>query len=588
MDDIRTREPVRNVKTIDKSSVAKDNMKRTVIRAKETYENLSDDGKVSPSEFAEDNVRHMAENSADDARRLAKQGKNKAVEKGKEIYRGRQANNAQNEIRNNGRRSRQSAASDTVRNKSAVRGRERTVKATDNAGRTIKQTAKSTSKATVKTAEKTVKATEKTVKTAEETAKVTVKTAKATANATVKSAEAAAKIAQKTAEMVRRAAIAAYRAAVISARAIAETVKAIIAATQKLIAAIAAGGWIAVLAIVVVSFVALLFSSVFGIFFSSEDSGTGMTMQQVVREINTDYEEILEKIKDRNPHDQLEMSGSRAIWPEVLSYYAVKTANDKDSPQEVVTVTEEKKELLEDIFWEMHTINFRTEKKEVEKIVESDDGHGNILEERVTETKTILYITVSHYTAAEMAEMHGFTNEMKAQLEELLSQDASMWASVLYSVNGVYGLFGRDEHIVSIAQTQIGNVGGEPYWSWYGFGSRVEWCGCFVSWCEDQCGYIEMGAAPKFADTVAGENWFKERGQWADSSYSPASGNIIFFDWDQEVTGGQDGLSDHVGIIEKVEDGIVYTIEGNSGDSCRENQYPVGYYEILGYGILNP
>jgi hypothetical protein len=61
---------------------------------------------------------------------------------------------------------------------------------------------------------------------------------------------------------------------------------------------------------------------------------------------------------------------------------------------------------------------------------------------------------------------------------------------------------------------------------------------------------------------------------------------IIFFDWDNKAgSGPQDGQSDHTGIVEKVENGRVYTIEGNTSDSCAERSYPVGYYEILGYGI---
>ena len=122
---------------------------------------------------------------------------------------------------------------------------------------------------------------------------------------------------------------------------------------------------------------------------------------------------------------------------------------------------------------------------------------------------------------------------------------------------------------------------------WYGFGSRVEWCACFVSWCTDQCGYIDIGVIPKFAGCVNGVQWFRDRGQWADNAIEPAPGMIIFFDWDNKGSSGpQDGQSDHVGIVQKVESGVVYTIEGNSGDSCRVNQYPVGYYEILGYGVV--
>ena len=130
------------------------------------------------------------------------------------------------------------------------------------------------------------------------------------------------------------------------------------------------------------------------------------------------------------------------------------------------------------------------------------------------------------------------------------------------------------------------HLDGEPYWSWYGFGSRVEWCACFVSWCANECGYIDTGVIPKFAGCVNGAQWFKDRGQWMDGSAEPVPGMIIFFDWDNKGSSGpQDGLSDHVGIVQKVENGIVYTVEGNSGDSVRVNQYSVGHYEILGYGI---
>lgn len=181
-----------------------------------------------------------------------------------------------------------------------------------------------------------------------------------------------------------------------------------------------------------------------------------------------------------------------------------------------------------------------------------------------------------------MAAQYGFNQEQKDYLAELLKdENNSMWSAVLY-VNGI----GTDDgDIVTVALSQIGNVGVDPYWSWYGFNSRVEWCACFVSWCGAQCGYIDAGIIPKFAGCVQGSNWFKERVLWKDNSYEPRPGDIIFFDWDDE--NGQDGESDHVGVVEKAENGIVCTVEGNSGDSysCRENHYAVGYYEILGYGV---
>lgn len=176
-----------------------------------------------------------------------------------------------------------------------------------------------------------------------------------------------------------------------------------------------------------------------------------------------------------------------------------------------------------------------------------------------------------------MAAQYNFSEEQKGYLAELLAdENNALWSQVLY------GITGGDGQIVTVALSQVGNVGGEPYWSWYGFNSRVEWCACFVSWCANECGYIDTGVIPKFAGCVNGVQWFKDRGQWLDGSAEPVPGMIIFFDWNDE--NGQDGESDHVGIVEKVENGTVYTVEGNSGDSCRVNQYSVGHYEILGYG----
>ena len=358
-------------------------------------------------------------------------------------------------------------------------------------------------------------------------------------------------------------------------------VKAVIAKAKALAAAIAAGGWVSVTVIIVVCLIGLIVGSCFGIFFSGEGSGTGQTMRQAVQEINAGYQSQIDTARANLTYDELEMSGSRAVWPEVLAVYAVKTTTDPNDPQEVATVDDAKKAILKDIFWQMNEISSHIERKPGKIITETDDGHGNIVETITTVTHTYLYITVSHKTAAEMADRFNFNADQRQQLSELLAEEnRSMWSAVLY------GIYSGDDAIVTVALSQIGNVGGQPYWSWYGFNSRVEWCACFVSWCANKCGYIDSGVIPKFAGCVNGVQWFKDRGQWQDSSFEPSAGQIIFFDWDNKGSSGpQDGQSDHVGIVEKCENGIVYTIEGNSGDSCRQRQYPVGYYEILGYGI---
>lgn len=133
--------------------------------------------------------------------------------------------------------------------------------------------------------------------------------------------------------------------------------------------------------------------------------------------------------------------------------------------------------------------------------------------------------------------------------------------------------------VAEIALSQVGNVGGEIYWRWYGFNSRVEWCACFVSWCYAQAGATE----PKFSGcTSGGMGWFQSHAQWADRNYTDiAPGDAIFFDWDGS------GDADHVGIVVGVENGTVYTVEGNSsGDMCRYNSYPLGSSVIRGYGLM--
>ena len=469
----------------------------------------------------------------------------------------------------------------------AVNNLETPIKTAKRPAQAMGQTAKATgrgAKGTVKSAQRTVKTAQRTakgtVKTAQHTSKTAIKTADHTAKAAQKTAQATAKAAKMTAHAARATAKTAATTAKAAAKGVSATVKAMIASVKALVAAIAAGGWVAILAVVIICLIGLIVGSCFGIFFSGEDSGTGQTMPAVVREINQEYEGKLDEIKNGTAHDTLEMSGSRAVWPEVLAIYAVKTTTDPNNPQEVATMDDSKKELLKEIFWAMNEISHRSETATTTQTVETDDGAGNIIEEEVEVTTTTLYITVTHKTADEMADAYNFTADQRAQLAELLAEEnRSMWSSALYGI-GV-----GDGEIVVVALSQLGNVGGQPYWSWYGFNSRVEWCACFVSWCANECGYLDAGVIPRTAGCISGSDWFKDRGLWQDNSYEPRPGDIIYFDWDNKGNSGpQDGLADHVGIVEKVENGLVYTVEGNSGDSCRENRYAIGHYEIYGYG----
>ena len=603
MPDIKTRDVVKGtIKQLDKAAVAADRMKHAYVATKDKAEQSTQPVQASAEEYASDSLQSGMDKTAHaGVRQFDKQGR-KAVSETKENvvkakdkieqFKEKRAESARTKNRaSQAESTRPRSSSSNLGGTSAENARstvsdsfrsagKKSVKAVDQTSKkTIKQTARSAGKKTVKTVEKgAAKTAKKTVKTAEKTAKTAIKTTKEAAKAAQKTAQAAAKAAQRAAQMAKAAAKALVTGIKLAVKATIAAVKAIIAATKALIAAIAAGGWVAVVVIIVICLIALIIGSVFGIFFSGEDSGTGLSMPAVVQEINTDYDTQLQTIKDNNAHDVLEMSGGTAVWKEVLSVYSVKVNSDPDNPQEVATMDDGKKQILKDIFWEMNSISSRTESKTETVVTETDDGHGNIIVNESTVTRTYLYITVTHKTADEMAAQYGFSDEQKEYLAELLSdENNSLWASVLY------GITAADGQIVTVALSQVGNVGGQPYWSWYGFGSRVEWCACFVSWCAKECGYIDSGVIPKFSGCTQGVQWFKERGQWADKSAEPVPGMIIFFDWDDEE--GQDGEPDHVGIVEKVDNGTVYTVEGNSGDSCRINQYSIGYYEIFGYGI---
>ena len=149
----------------------------------------------------------------------------------------------------------------------------------------------------------------------------------------------------------------------------------------------------------------------------------------------------------------------------------------------------------------------------------------------------------------------------------------------LDGVEFVNGTRPGNPELVELAKRQVGNVGGQPYWSWYGFNSRVEWCACFVSWCYGQMGLSE----PRFAGCQSqGVPWFQSHGQWGARGYDNlAPGDAIFFDWNL------DGSADHVGIVIGTDGSRVYTVEGNSGDACKIRSYDVNYECIKGYGLMN-
>lgn len=432
----------------------------------------------------------------------------------------------------------------------------------------------------IKTSSKSIRKANRSIKSATEATQIAVKTATqaskeaAIASTKVATARKAERLAKKSAEWVKK------------------IVKGIVDAIKRLCAALGAASVPLMLILVLAAAIAALVASAFGIFFSGDKTNTSTRpLKEVVLEINSEYTGKIEGIKTSTPHDELVMEGYQASWPEVLSVYAVYVTTKSDGAMDVVHITDDHVTILKNIFWQMNTVTYSTKKitetKQVPDLdsngVQKKDSNGNLLYKDETVTKTILTITIGHKTAAEEASSLHFNTQQMDQLNELLDvKNASMWAQILRGVG-----LGSNE-LVNLALSQLGNKGGEKYWRWAGLNKRCEWCALFVSWCGDQTGLRAAGQIPYFSFVSDGVKFYKNKGKWIDGSDVNSSnydkliqpGMIIFFDWEP------DGKPNHVGIVTKVANGYIYTVEGNSNDAVREKQYSANSNHIFGFGVV--
>ncbi len=397
------------------------------------------------------------------------------------------------------------------------------------------------------------------------TSKKAIKTSKEVAKKTEKAVKETMKASQRAAKLAKEAAIQTAKGIKVTIKATISAIKAIIAGTKALISAIMAGGWVAVVVIIIICLVGLLVGSIFGIFFSNEDTGTGITTNNVVAQINVELEWKISLIKATNIYDDYVINSNRADWKNVLAIYTVKVTKGVNET-DVITFDEVKVNALKQVFWDMHEISSYVQEEEVEEYDAEKEEYKKV-------KKKILHIEINNKSVDDMVDYYNFSQVQQNQLEELLSsQYEKLWTPTIYGSIG-------DSVMVQIALEQLGNIGGEKYWRWYGFEERVEWCAIFVSWVANEAGYINNNTFPKFSNVKQGIEWFKVAGQWENSGYIPKSGDIIFFDWEQ------DGKANHVGIVERVENNSIYTIEGNSiNDECRQQIYSINDDVIYGFG----
>ena len=588
MADIKTRDAVKGtIKTIDKAAIASERMKSAYVGIKEKAEQGYYADENSATEYAADRISYAADRVKDEGiHQFNKQGqkavkttqeniskaKDKIIDfKQSRAVKAAEQKAAQNMSEQHGLQIRHGAASRSSATDVSQTAKLQLIKTRQQGQKMIKTTARNAEKAVKVTAKGTVKTTEKGIKTAQATSKAAIKTTETSVKTAQAAAKASVKTAQKAAQVAKATAKATAEATKATVRATIAAVKAIIAGTKALISALIAGGWIAVVIILIVVLLGCAVS-LFG-------GGSGSNAYTPVSAEVEAYEPFIQKYaKQYGIPEYVELikavmmqeSGGRGLDPmqaaegSFNTRYPHEPNGIKDPEYSIECGVQELKAAL---------ISAEVENPiDMEHIKLALQGY-NFGNGYISWAKT-------NYGGYSYANAVEFSTMQASRLGWDSYGDTQYPAHVLrYYPYGRAFTSGGNQAIVEVALTQLGNEGGQPYWSWYGFEGRVEWCACFVSWCADQCGYIESGIIPKFAGCVDGANWFKGNGQWQDRNYEPQAGNIIFFDWEG------DGETDHVGIVEKCENGVVYTVEGNSGDACRQNQYTVGSSSIYGYGV---
>ena len=588
MADIKTRDAVKGtIKTIDKAAIASERMKSAYVGIKEKAEQGYYADENSATEYAADRISYAADRVKDEGiHQFNKQGqkavkttqeniskaKDKIIDfKQSRAVKAAEQKAAQNMSEQHGLQIRHGAASRSSATDVSQTAKSQLIKTRQQGQKMIKTTARNAEKAVKVTAKGTVKTTEKGIKTAQATSKAAIKTTETSVKTAQAAAKASVKTAQKAAQVAKATAKATAEATKATVRATIAAVKAIIAGTKALISALIAGGWIAVVIILIVVLLGCAVS-LFG-------GGSGSNAYTPVSAEVEAYEPFIQKYaKQYGIPEYVELikavmmqeSGGRGLDPmqaaegSFNTRYPHEPNGIKDPEYSIECGVQELKAAL---------ISAEVENPiDMEHIKFALQGY-NFGNGYISWAKT-------NYGGYSYANAVEFSTMQASRLGWDSYGDTQYPAHVLrYYPYGRAFTSGGNQAIVEVALTQLGNEGGQPYWSWYGFEGRVEWCACFVSWCADQCGYIESGIIQKFAGCVDGANWFKGNGQWQDRNYEPQAGNIIFFDWEG------DGETDHVGIVEKCENGVVYTVEGNSGDACRQNQYTVGSSSIYGYGV---
>ena len=384
----------KGIKTLNKAAIQTERFKDTIVRTKEkAEESVSDD--INSVEYASNKIKFATNRTVDEGiHQFNKQGQ-KSMMKTKENYQ-----------------------------KTKVK---------------IKAFKEKMKKGNVKS---TIKNTKNTIKTSKQVAKNTKKTAQEALKNSQRAVKLARESARKTAQGIR-----------IATKATISAIKAIIAGTKALITALIAGGWVAIIIIVVICLVGLLVNSIFGIFFSNQKtSANSVTMNEVVAECNQEFADKIQSIQDTNPHEDYVLDGSMASWKDILLIYTVKQSNGLNAT-DVVTMDNNKKSILKKIFWDMNSLSSEVK---VEKVIEQG---VNVNEEPKEVQKKVLHIKITSKTVEDMKLQYNFNAAQNKQLAELSSDKyANLWSGVIYGVNNSGEYVNWRQTDPSWANIKIGNT----------------------------------------------------------------------------------------------------------------------------------
>ena len=404
MADIKVKDIAKKgVKTINKAVVQTERFKDNIVRTKEkAEETVSND--INSNEYASNKIKFSTDRAFDESvNQFNKQGQ-KSFMKTKENYQ---------------------------KSKAKIKQLKKKIKDK----RKVKSTVKNT-----KTA----------IKTSKEVAKKTEKTAKETIKASKRATQIAKETAKRTAQGVK-----------VAIKTTISAIKAIIAGTKALVAAIVAGGWVAVIVIIVICLVALMCSSIFGIFFSSQKtSANSITMNTVVAECNQEFSDKLQSIQDSNPHDDYVLEGSMASWKDVLTVYTIKQSNGVNQ-QDVMTIDDNKKNVIKQIFWDMNSLTSEVR----DEMVTEQGTNADEMPKQVQ--KKVLHIKINTKTLEQMKNDYHFSPAQNKQLAELTDNKyASLWNGTIYGAtdSGEYVNWrqaGQSWSNIKIGNTNstIGNIG---------------------------------------------------------------------------------------------------------------------------------